>query len=322
MSIFFAPALISLLFKLFVLAYVLRGGKVSVVFLSLITVFAIHNAIEILGYLQFANGEAVSAFFRMYYVATVFVVLYILLHGISVSKIENTLTTTVLISVATLLSGLILFTDLVIAGHYSIGYSMTAIKGSFYWLFASYILILLISNFGVIFYGHRNAESRLDSVRCMHSLYALTPIMLVFLLAIILKIVDIGINATGLAPIATALFLGIILKTESKHKLSDLRRLMPLSLERETTNNFMDLLDGYLKNSSESNVYKNLQAGIEKEIIHYSLQKCDNNVTQTAKMMGLKNRSTLYSMMSRLEIDVSELKKEPTNRKTRSFFVS
>ena len=190
------------------------------------------------------------------------------------------------------------------------GYTMTAVKGQYYWLFASYILILLSANFAVLFYGQSVAKSRLDSVRCMHSLIALSPIMLVFIVAIIFKIADIGINATGLVPIATAIFLAVVLNSEAKHKLSDLRRVMPLSMERATSNQFMDLLDNYINNSNQENAYKTLQFGIEREIVMYSLKKCENNVSHTTKMMGLKNRSTLYSMMNRLNIDMKVLKQE------------
>ncbi len=314
MSIYFAPALLSLLFKLFVLAYVLRGGRVSTVFLSLIVVFALHNLIEILGYFYFESTDIGSTFLRLYYVATSYVILYMFLHGLSVSKLESKTSTSILIALATALAGVVLFSDLVIAGQYSIGYSVSAVKGSLYWVFASYILLLLISNVCVTFYGYRNAKSQIDSVRCFHSLLALAPVMLVFFLAIIFKITDVGINATGLVPLATAMFLGIVLNTESKHKLSDLRRVMPLSLERVTTNNLMDLLDSYIQNSNQDNVYKNLHEGIEKEIILYSLKKCDNNISATAKMMGLKNRSTLYSMMNRLEIDLNELKQSESEQ--------
>lgn len=313
MSIYFMPALVGLLFKLFVLAHVLRGGKASTLFLSLIIVFAVHNAIEILGYFNFASisnasDTTVGVFFRLYYVATVFLILYVFLHGLCVTKLENPIFTGTLIALSAGLSALVLFTDLIVAGQYLIGYSMTAVKGPIYWLFASYLLIFLFSNFAVIFYGYKTAKSEIDTVRVQHSFYALTPIMLVFIVAVIFKITDIGINATGLVPIATALFLGIILRTEDKHKLSDLRRFMPLSPERQTTTEFMRLLDQYIKNSHNENVYKDLQIGIEKEIIKYSLAKCDGNITNTAKMMGLKNRSTLYSMMNRLELDLKELK--------------
>jgi len=316
MSIYFVPALISLLFKIFALAYVLRGAQVSIVFLSLIVVFALHNSIEILGYFQFVSGEAIGVFFRLYYVATVYVILYILLHGLSVSKLENTFKTTSLIIVSTGLSVLILFTDIIIAGQYSIGYSMTAVKGELYWLFAAYLFIILTCSSVALIYGYSRAKSKLDSVRCIHSLLALTPIIFVFVLATILKLTGASINATGLVPIATAIFLAIVLRTESKHKLSDLRRLMPLSSEREMTNNIMDLLDIYLNKSKQGITYKDLQEGLEREIIFYSLKKCDNNISHTSEMMGLKNRSTLYSMMNRLGIDMQKLKRETEERKT------
>lgn len=305
MSVYFVPALIALLIKLFVLTHVIRGGKVSIVFLSLIVVFAVHNGIELFGYMYFEEGSLVNVFFRLYYVATAFACLYILLHGLSVSKLENNTLTSILIAATAVLSVLMLFSNWVIAGQYSIGYSVSAIKGPMYWLFAVYLFTVLFSTVAVILYGHHRSTAKIDSVRCLHSLMALGPVMLVFALALIFKIADIGVNATGLIPIATTLFLGIVLKTESKHKLSELRRLIPLSSERETTNNLMDLLDNYIQNSGKDNIYKELQDGIEREIIAYSLKKCDNNVSSTTKMMGLKNRSTLYSMMNRLEIEIN-----------------
>jgi DNA-binding protein Fis len=313
MSIYFVPALVAALFKLFVLGYAVRSARVSIVFLSLIVVFFAHNAIEILAYFYVENVNALSTLFRLYYVATAFVVLYILLHGLSVSKLENKITTGILIGLATGLSALMLFTDIVIGGQYSIGYSMTAVKGSYYWLFVVYLVSTLLGSCAVISYGYRAAKSQIDSVRCLHSLYALAPVMLAFIIGVAFKVADVGINATGLVPISTALFLWIVLKTESKHKLSDLRRVMPLSPERKVTNNLMDLLDSYIQNSGKENVYKELQEGIEKEIIKYSVQRCEGNISNTTKMMGLKNRSTLYSMMNRLEMDLNELKHQKAN---------
>jgi DNA-binding protein Fis len=310
MSIYFVPALVALIFKLFILAYVLRGGRVSIVFLSLIIIFALHNAIEIFGYFNVQRGDLANVYFLLYYVATVYVILYMLLHGLSVSKLENKIALTAFVALSTCLSGLILFTDLIIGGQYSIGYSVTAIKGPYYWAFAAYILITLSSGFFATLLGYKNATSQIDSIRCLHSMLALAPMTLVCAIAMIFKMTDVGVNATGLIPIATTLFLIIVLKTESKHKLSDLRRVMPLSPERETSNNFMDLLDSYIQSGDRCNVYKELQAGIEKEIIMYSIKKCDGNISKTTRMMGLKNRSTLYSMMTRLDMNLEELKQQ------------
>jgi len=249
MSVFLLPAMASLILKLFVLFVAVRSRRVSIVFLSLICVFAVHNAIELIGYVQFLNNQSIVALFRLYYVAAVFSVMYILLHGLAISRFESTITTIISVACAGVLSLLLLFT-------------------------------------------------------------ALSPIFLVSVITIGLKIMDSSINAAALSPIASALFLVIMLKGESKHKLSDIRRFLPFSPEREISSNIMELVDGYVKNAEQADAYKNLQAGIEREIVFYTLGKCDNNVTKTAEMMGLKNRSTLYSMMGRLNIDHHEAKAE------------
>jgi DNA-binding protein Fis len=308
MSLYFMPALASLLFKLFVLLTAARGGKVSLLLLSLIFVFAFHNAIELGGYIQFLNGHSLEAFFRPYYVATIYLLMYMLLHGLAISRLENIYTTISLVSSATILSVLVLFTDIIVAGQYSIGYSVAAVKGPYYGLFMVFLLATLFANIAALLYRYRSASSPLESIRCLYSLFALSPVILVALLVITLKINGIDFNAAILGPVATALFLVIVIKGESKHKLSDVRRLLPFSPERTVANNLMTLVDGYVHNGHQTDAYKNLHIGIEKEIIFYTLNKCNNNITQTTEMMGLKNRSTLYSMMSRLGIDLQGLK--------------
>ncbi len=311
MSVYLVPALASLLFKLFVLVTTARRGKVSTLFLSLICVFAIHNAVELIGYVQFMNNQSVDVMFRLYYVATIYLLMYVLLHGLAISRLDSTYTTAALIVVATGLSSSVLFTDAIIVGQYAIGYSVTALKGSHYWLFVLYVLITLSSNIAALLYRYKSADSQLESIRCLYSLFALAPIMLATLLATAFIIAtNLNVNAAGTLPVATALFLAILLKGESKHKLSDIRRFLPFSPERKITGDIMELVDAYVKADNQANAYKDLHSGIEREIIFYTLNKCNNNITKATAMMGLKNRSTLYSMMNRLDIDCQQLKKE------------
>jgi len=142
MSMFIVPACLSLMFKLFVLAYVIKGGKVSNVFLSLIGVFAIHNSIELLGFIQHIREDidSLNMVFRLYYVATVYLLLYVLLHALSISKLESQKTTASLVFVTSIFSFILLFTDSIVAGQYMTGYTLTAEKGTYYWSFASYVL--------------------------------------------------------------------------------------------------------------------------------------------------------------------------------------
>jgi len=242
MSVYFLPALISLLFKLIILAVAMRGGKVSTVFLSLIVIFAFHNAIELIGYFMFLNGHDIDIFFRPYYVASIFMATYVLLHGLALSGLNNKYSTLILLTLATSLSIVSLYGDAIVAGQYSIGYSATAVEGPYYWVFALYVPIVLLSNVAVLTNGYKRAETQLDSIRCAYSLVALAPLIITFSVAIIFKLADSGLNAAGIVPVATTLFLIIVLKSESQHKLSDVRRFLPFSLERKTSSKWMSML--------------------------------------------------------------------------------
>lgn len=318
MSIFFIPALLSLLLKIYILIVNLTRDKISIVFLSLIIIFAIHNGVELFGYLSlFSNGDT-SSFFRPYYVITLYLISYLLLHGLTVSGYENKVITSILLSSATLLSFLIIFSDSIIKGYTPIGYSVTAIEGEYYPILSAFVLISLFSTVVALLHGYRSASSSLHAKRCLYSLYALTPIILAFSLAFIFKMVRIEFNAAGIVPIATSIFLVVLLKTEERHKLSDIRKFLPLSLEKETSKNFMSILDHYINHKNEDDIFKTIQASIEKEVIFYSLKKCNYNVSKTTRMMGLTNRSTLYSMMNRLDIDIQNLKTKNNNLQTES----
>ncbi len=313
MSVYFLPALASLLFKLFVLLTTFKGGRVSIVFLSLIFVFACHNLIELVGYLQFLNGEPIDTIFRLYYVATVYLVLYVLLHGLSLSGLYNLYTSSASVVVASALSAALLFSDAIVAGQYPIDYSVTAVKGPYYWLFASYLITALSINIAVLLYAYKSTGTKpnLEATRCLYSLFALAPVMFVALLTVLLKVAEININAAGLGPIATAIFLVFVLKGESQHKLSDIRRFLPYSPERKVSANLINLIDDYVYAEDKTGAYKKLQAGVEREVIFYTLEKCDHNITKASDMMGLKNRSSLYSMLNRLDIDLQQLKAKP-----------
>ena len=307
MSIFFIPALISLLLKLYVLMKNVARDKISILFLSLIIVFALHNAVELFGYFSLLKNGHVPHFFRPYYVITIYLISYLLLHGLQVAGYINRLITSAVLSIATLLAGLIVFSNLIVEGHVRVSYTVTAIEGQYYSIFSAFIIISLIATTTTLIHGYKNANTSLQSQRCLYSLYALAPIILAFTIAIIGKITQINLTAAGIVPIATTLFLLIILKTESQHQLSDIRKFLPLSLEKKTSNNFMSILDHYMSHQNEENIFKTIQSNVEKEIISYSLEKCDYNVAKTTKMMGLKNRSTLYSMIKRHDINLKKI---------------
>ena len=303
MSMLYIPALIGLVSKIVVLFYARSGQKWQTTFVSLVLIFTCLNAIELLGYLRFLDGLSVSGFLRVYYAATVFALMSLSLHNLCVSKIKNTAINAVLVLVAVLLALLVLLTDIVIAGSQSIGYAITANKGNYYFIFSLYLVFTLFGNIALLLHSRKKATKPLASIRCLYSLVAFTPLFVVTLIVIGLKTFDIGFNAAGLLPIMTTVFLFIMLKGEAEHQLTDIRRLLPLSLERKMAARMANLIDNYTRNDNQQNAFNSLRNSVEKEIILYSLKVSSNSIRGTAKMMGLPSRSTLYSMMKRLGID-------------------
>jgi hypothetical protein len=301
----YLPALIGLISKIAVLFYARAGRKWETTFVSLVLIFTCVNAIELLGYLRFLDGLNVSSFLRLYYVAAIFAFMSLSLHNTSVSKIKNHLASTLLILIAVVLASTVLWTDVIIAGSHSIGYAITATKGNYYFLFSFYVVATLIGNVVLLLHSRKKATTSLDAIRCLYSLVAFTPLFVLTLIVVGLKTFDIAINAAVLVPIMTTLFLFIMLKGESEHQLTDIRRLLPLSLERKMASKMATLIDSYTQKDNQQDAFNNLRHDIEKEIILYSLKVNANNISGTAKMMGLQSRSTLYSMMKRLKIDHS-----------------
>jgi len=114
MSLLLLPASISLLLKLFILWTVIKGGRVSILFLSLIAIFALHNSVELFGYILLVGDNSVEALFRPYYVITIYLLMYVLLHGLTIASISHRFLTAATIAVATTLSGLVIFTDSIV----------------------------------------------------------------------------------------------------------------------------------------------------------------------------------------------------------------
>lgn len=291
---------LGLTFKLYILIIAARQGHTSFAFLSMIAIFALHNGLEFIGYMRFISGSTEHILFRPYYVATTYLWLGILLHCLDVSSLRNRLTSILLFLVPTIFAIFILGGDSIVVGYKQAGYTLTAIRGPYYWTFATYCFASLAASIGILAWGYRHAPTQIASIKTAYSLFALAPVLAVFFIALLFTLSGIGFNLAIIFSLATAVSLFLFLKGESKHKLTDVRRFLPFSIENKTSNTFMRLLDEYVNNEKTPKAYAQLKDGIEREIISYSLKKSEGNISQATEMMGLENRSTLYSMMDRL----------------------
>ena len=113
---------------------------------------------------------------------------------------------------------------------------------------------------------------------------------------------NLNINATVFVPIMISVFLYITVKSEAQHKLTDLRRFMPFSPERKTSQDIMELFSSYARDET---TYRESVNEIEKLLVMHKYNKNEKNASATAETMGMP-RSSLYSIFNRLGIKTKE----------------
>jgi hypothetical protein len=299
MNIYILPALVALLIKIGVLVVAHRSEKHSPAFMKLVLVFALHNLCEVLLFIEFFLAGNNDLTLRAYYVSSVWGLVFVLLYGMEVAAFKLPAIRTAALSAATLLSVVILGSGYIVAGSHAIGYVFTATKGPFYFLFQAYSMAAMMAVFGILIYGYRRARSHMAEIQCLSTVASFLPLILLSVLIMTLMNLGFEINATAILPIATSAFLCILLLTESHHRLTDIRRFLPGSPERRTSNEIMEIFSRYSRDDME---YRAAVSEIEKMLVLHKYQKNDRNASATAQLMGMP-RSSLYSIFNRLKIE-------------------
>ncbi len=295
MTIYIMPALIALALKVYVL-FIAHASKTSRVFAGMVLVFALHNATEVIAYLQFASGHMSEFLFRVYYAATLAVLCYMCLYCIEVSKLASLkkfqLPFTLWLALGTVL---VLVTDLLVAGVTPISYAVTAKQGPYYWLFSLTTLLSLVFIVTSLIYGYRKSDEHVTQIQCLYNLVALFPVVILGFIVIPMMMFGYQLNAAGFLPICTTLFLLITLKSEDKHGFTDIRRFLPFSRERRMANDVQALISRFAMDQIS---YKEMSNEFEKIALKHKLDQADDSISQAARLLQMK-RSTLYSMLNR-----------------------
>ena len=303
-SIYIIPALIALVVKLFLLFVSRNGSGRSSVFFTVVLLFACHNLAEVLAYLEFFRGNYSDHILRWYYVMTLCGVSAILVYALEISDLKRPIriVSGAVVVLAISLSLFILLSDSVVSGAISIGYALTADQGPQYWLSQILFVVMYLLISGVLIRGYLTAKDHVTEIQCSYTMFGLLPIVLVALSVVVLMGFGVSINAAAIIPICTTFFLLITIKGELTHKLTDIRRYIPFSLERRTSSQIMDIFSRYAQDDVN---YRDSMAEIEKLLVVHKHNKNEGNVSRTAASMDIP-RSSLYSIFRRLEIEVKD----------------
>jgi len=300
MNFYILPAAVALIANLFVLVIARRAGVRTDYLYSLIVTFAAHNICELLLFLNHAESNGLTVYILSAYYATTFgLVAAACSCALKVAEIPKDSIARKLENLVWVAAGagviLSLFTNQIVNGVAELSYSSTAIKGNSYWLFQVTAAISALFSITALIYGFFIAADKRQKVRCLSMLGAYIPLVVGALTILSLMTAGFKVNATGVLPIATALFICILVYSERRHRLTDIRRVVPGTHENKVT---LELQEAFAKYAAGEVGYQDSTNKIESLLLEYSYEKHSGNVLQTAKFMKV-GRSTLYKKMQK-----------------------
>ena len=295
LTLLILPALCAMLLKVLVIMWV-DIGKQSTTFMSLFFVLTIQNLCEVLAYFQYLNGVSALYLVYAYYSTCFFALAYLLLYCIEVSyRIIRKWVFYLVISLAIALSFLVFATDILISGVESIGYSLTAVQGRFFWVIRFTFIGQIFLSVAILFRGAFLKSALQDKHQSFYALISVSPLVFVGLGVNILQIFGYKFSASLIMPMATTAFLFLVCYLEPISRLTRIRMYLPGSLEKRLTKRILDLAGNYALDGKD---FRDTKCDLERLLVEYSLEKHNHNVLRTAESMGIE-RATLYSVMKR-----------------------
>lgn len=299
MNIIMLPPILALIVNFGVLWAASRSTNKTMGFIPLVIGFSMLNMCEILGSFSGWSHAALEFIVRCYYCCAVVALALVTLYAAEISRYQTPKlnwfigVTTAMVSLA------IMFSDLVLAGIHSIGYSVSADKGLAYIVFQLFSLGLLMSVGVMLTLGYRNARTHEQQIKCSGTALAILPSIVACLCLLVLMWFGIKINAIIVLPLTIMAFILITLALEERHKLTDIRRFIPGSAERRASREVMEICSNYARDEVS---YRDAISEIERVLVVHKYQKNHKNASATAELMGMP-RSSLYSIFNRLKIE-------------------
>lgn len=299
MSVFALPALIALITKMWVYVLAKNTKYTPRTFLWLIGFFAVHNLSEFAVISTFSDGNISVYLLKFYYVAALFSLAYMCIYATSVGSEEKHNTFNVMaISLAAVLSFLVLSTDLIIGGAVSVGYTVSAIKGSYYYIFQMAALLGFALIFSTLLRRYLSSTDNATQLKCFYAALSLSPVIVISI--IVIGMMQAGYQYTGaiLLPFSSTFFLLLVVLTEKNSDLIRIRYKLPFSNRRASEKQFLAVFRSHMNDELGLSETK---AELEKLLIQSALDSSHGNVTRAAEKLGIK-RSTFYSILNRLDM--------------------
>ncbi len=174
--------------------------------------FVIQNAAEFLGYFTYLKSRSMGEFFVHLYIvsllyafASLVVLALALTHSVWFGKIR------ILVYTCAAMLTLAYLNNLVVSGFQFLGWSIITQPGPLYWLAMGFILVCGAASIGLLLYHYWNSDTGEVRHNCRVTLQALSPIVLVAVSVLGLRLAGFNSSSAISLPIATLVFLYIML---------------------------------------------------------------------------------------------------------------
>lgn len=205
-----------------------------------------------------------------------------------------------LVSVACFGLIILFIPDFVITGTRSIGYSVTAIPGDYYWLVRGIILILLISTLTILVKASFIGEDWLTQKKAFVLAICFTPLIFSVVAVFLLMSKGININATVIGSFSITFLLVGVIFVENKYRLYGFIGTVPVS---KYTFSSYRLANAFLDPNVSLEEAKNI---MDNEKFKAVIEITKGNQTKAAELLGC-SRSTVSrrvkSMREKGDID-------------------
>lgn len=307
------PVLMALVIKGTILLVAKRAAIKTDYLWAFIAAFAVHNLCELLAIFDAMDGSPNLYLYKVYYSITFVLMAYACSMGIEIGGARRIKWFSYVERCVWVLSGLgvvlSLFTSKILGGLTSLGYIYTAVKGDYYELFLATSVIALLGSLAGLSVGLKSSNSERQKRRSLIAILAFFPVVAAALTVLALMSAGYKTNALVVLPLASAVFLVILVYSERAHGLTDVQKIMPGTRQKQAIDRMSRLFSEYALGKIE---YYYAIDEIEKLMVGYAHDKHDGNILRTAEHMGL-SRSTLYKKMSKHKIGRFHNRLQKTN---------
>ncbi len=299
------PSFIALLIKAILFA-VARGAlfKKNVgLALFLVALFFL-NLAEFMLFVYIEDALISLISMKAYYVAAVFTAATFFALALQLTFKYQKYTTSALLAVSMVISGFIVAGNELIAGTNLLSYSITADKGSYYWVIQSFVIGSTLLGLVALIWNSIKSRKSLSRQRSTVVLLSTAPMALFTVFVIVMMAMGYHMNATVVQSLLSSLLLAILIYTEARYRLFMFLSYVPYTREHSIRAKATGLVNQAITDLFDEDKklpLKDIRAEFETTLIKLAIESTDGNKTQAAKALGI-GKATLHRKIEGLEI--------------------